>query len=518
MRKYFALLCFSMLFVNLNGQTKIAEVDYIHMSQTGVMQSGSEVTGYYALIKSKKKVKKQNVFQLLIFGKDLKNPTTTEILKSDDALPYDLSYNGTHICILFIDNSAKTIECDIWDTKGTKTGSYSPSTPIPSDEIKEYKGISSFELVPHKHGLLTALPGKGFLRYGLKEADDRRVAWEAFDNNGKAMWTGSTGITAEKLFEVVLYSYVHENLLFTIVSSMENARSKNKMYSTVMHNISTGKHVATFKNMVENNYATPHGIVFDKVKKDYLFYGMYSDAKMVDATHDNFRKGIYFQRVSADGKITWSKMLNWETELEKLLPEGSYKTNLTGGGLFIADLIEGNDGSYTMICEKFIYRMRIGVGVAVGTGGAGTGPTATVDLESQNIFTFSVNADFSAKSAMMLEKEKHDANQVYTFDYLSIPMYEVAIKIKNFALYDYCYTETGGGAPYCVYQDIDKMKSKSTKFSIKQAALGTGKFSAQEILSESYAYSMQRCVPGSVFLIEYNRKEDFVNFSLLKLK
>ncbi|HEY4799694.1 MAG TPA: DUF6770 family protein [Bacteroidia bacterium] len=202
----------SLTFRNASSQnTDFKGIKEISRNNVAAMMQNNEVIGYYILFFSDQLSDTENEYDLEILDNNLKVTHSSKIKISRSARLREAAFNGEGFCFCFVDILNKNIEYKLFDVNGLAKQSYTISEHTGNEAASTASQSSQVDYSGSSSGLY-AVPGKCFIRYGMKTSNGFRIFIEAFNNNGNKMWLTNSGTTTKKSYESLTPFFTDEKI------------------------------------------------------------------------------------------------------------------------------------------------------------------------------------------------------------------------------------------------------------------------------------------------------------------
>jgi len=516
-----ALFVLSFCFLKSQDVYDVTGVKRINPNDLQAIIENNEVKGYYTFYALDKANKKEYLYNLSILDNKLKVSYSVELKKAKHLRLMESSYNGDHFCFSFADFKKKTIEYLVLDKTGKQSGSY--TIKVSKKEMAYYVRMMQSDDDGYSGGL-TAIKGKGFIRYGYEKEKGLRIEIEMIDNMGKKVWSANSGVTSKKSYESAAPYYADENILITGISSREKMLStKGTKNAIVFFNTVDGKEKFRLPIVTDKYQLAAGGASFDPNTGTYFVFGQYYGLE--DNILKDDSKGMYIQEVDKTGKVIRENYSTWTGDVNNLLlkkvNKDKYANNMK---IFIHKIIRTADGKTFAIGEQ--YRKAVsaaGTALKVLAMASGSGGGASVmKIELYDMLVFEFDNAFKIKDVNVFEKEK--VNIMLPSGWGAIDANLLGYMMKMYGNFDYAYTAVTADRKQfnSAYVNYDKhiKKDEGSKYIIGNISYTKDKklvIDRINLKSKPTNFWVLQAKPGYVAILEYFRKEKKLTLRLEKL-
>lgn len=498
----------------LSQEKSFSNVKRISMNSVQAISNDGNIEGYYAFYFLEKADRKNNNYLLEIMDSKLKTTQQINITKSKNTILLEGKHNGTHFCFSFINTKDKTIESDIYNNDGTKTGSYN----IDDLDNVTYQTIYNYASLDDSYysGTLFPIKEKGFIiTYAIKD-DGVKYMNVFFDNTGEKQWTNKSN-NKDKSYET--FSVFFSNEKFTIGNF--NTRPKLMSMKDATSNImiidsETGKKVSTIELNEDGKHLIPSGFEYDNNDDQIFAFGeVFGDKNGKVDVKDKI--GFFVYTYSPDGKKTGGKICTWKEDVAKKI--GVNKKGKIGNGIsvMIHKVIKTSEGKYIAIGEQFNKEVSAG-GVAIKALG---GSASAMKIALYNFMSFEFDKDFNLEDVQVYTKDKD--NIILPEGYGIASEDKLGYLLKLYGWFNYNYTtqnkdKTNFSSAYTVYNKGSENKGKRyTVGVITSDDEGKIKQVDYDLKTKPTKFAVLPAKPGYVMIFEYFRKEKKAEIRLEKL-
>ncbi len=520
LKKTIAALFLLVFGINANAQT--ASVNNIKRlngaGATAIIESG-EVKGYYSFFYLEKENRKENNYSLQIMDNNFKVLYNVPLTLSKNYRLLESSYNGERFCFSFVDLKEKKMDYKLFDKQGKSVGSYQVTDMSNSEIQMMAMKVQSDDDV--YSGGLQAIPGKGFVAYGVEKEGGYRIVLDMFDNAGKKLWTAGSGATTKKSFESAYPVFANEKVVASLISTTESRMGKDpKMFCSFM-DVATGKEIFRTKTETPKAEFLPVGVSYDKLNDEYFVYGEYfkpGDNQMKDKS-----LGFFFNIFDSKGTLKKESFADWTKDIGKVIPvnsKGKFADNMS---VAIHNMVRTSDGKIYAIGEQ--YKKAIAAGAAalnvlsMATGGGGSG-ASSVKIELHDMMVFEFDANFQITGATIYEKDKVNVLLPQGYGMLSTPM--LGFILRMYGWFDYSYTTVNSDQTKfnAAYVNYDRDKEEGNGYVVGNIALDANKkltIDKIKLSKKPTRYGVMPAKPGYVAVWQYFKKTKTLEFTLEKL-
>ncbi len=481
-------VCF-FFFSPIIGQNKsYTGIKNLYGNAIRTITDNNEVKGYTIFSCLDKVNEKENIYQLLIFDNMLNDTLAIELKKSNTIVPIENSFNGDHFCFSFLDSKAKKLEYLFVDKTGKETGKYS-ITDLSMNEMAAFVQMSKGTLIPIKE--------KGFVHYGIEKENGYRVIIEMLDNDGKKLWTKTSGFTQDKKsYESIAPYYSDANYVVSGILSRKQALSTNWEGITVCHNAITGKEVFKIPSNQAQYDLFTEGVSYDETSGEFLIFGTFSKPK------DIVSLGIYIQVVDKQGVLKKEIFSRWDQEISAATPSAVKNKLDKHSSIVIHEIIRVPNGQIFAIGEQFHPSINPG------------------KVEIGDLVVYEFDHDFKISNVHLFEKNKTIIELPQGMGVLNGTA-TIGYYLKDKSLFDYSYTTTSPDKTTfnIVYVYSEKFKDESSKFSVGSISYSNKKLDRNtiDLSSTAYLYWTKPTIPGYICIFECFRKTKQLNIRMEKI-
>jgi hypothetical protein len=513
-----ALLVLSFGFLKSQEVFDITGVKRISANDLRAIIENNEVKGYYAFYALDKASGSEYLYNLAILDNKLKVKYSIELKRPKKIRLMESSYNGGHFCFSFADFKKKTIEYLVLDNTGKQTGSY--IIKCSKSEMSLYARYMQSDDDGYSGGL-TAIKGKGFIRYGYDKEKGIRIEIEMIDNMGKKVWTANSGVTSKKSYESANPFYADENILITAIASREKVlSSKGIKNAIVFFNANDGKEKFRLPVVTDKYQISAGGAAFDQDTKTYFVFGQYYGLE--DNVFKDDSKGMYIQEIDQSGKIIRENYSTWAGDVNNLLlkkvNKDKYENNMK---VFIHKIVRTADGKTFAIGEQ--YRKAVSaLGVASAVLSRGQGGASIMKIELYDMLVFEFDNAFKIKDVNVFEKEKTGVELPRGMGMVDANYLGYMLKLYGWFDYEYTAVTADRKQFNSAYVNYDKhiKKSEGSKYVIGNISYTKDKklvIDRINLKTKPTAFWVLQAKPGYIAIFEYYKKEKKASIRLEKL-
>ncbi|MFM9945850.1 MAG: DUF6770 family protein [Bacteroidia bacterium] len=502
----------------------ITDIKKVYLQSARALIENDQVKGYYTFTFMDKANKKENIYVLNIMDNNLEIVYSVELVKDRNFILLESSFNGTTFCFSFINYKKKVVEYMILDNKGETAGTYT-TQKLSNSELQYMTTLVTSEDDTYSGGII-AVPGQGFVRYGMEKGNGWRYIMELIDNKGDKVWEATSGNENKKAYEWTSPMYANENTIVTMVNTREKYLStKNTKVYCVFTDAKTGEEV--FKTEPESDGAKkysyqPIGVSYDVKLNEYFMYGEYF--KKGDNVAKDKSEGFYFQNLSNDGKVNHETFASWTGDIAKVIKVSSKGKMEDGMSVAIHTMVRTSDGKIFAIGEQYKKAVSAG-GVALNVLAAAAGGStdaSIMKIELHDIVIFEFDEKLKLDKANIFEKAKTNIQLPKGYEFLSTPM--LGFMMKSYGLFDYNFTicSSDKSTFNCAYTNYDKTGKEdkaASNYIIGNIAYTGGKLVSDKIRLEKKptAFLVMPAKPGYIAIMEYFKKKKTIDLRLEKL-
>lgn len=471
-------------------------VTQVKLRNTGAIIQNTEVKGYYQFYNLEKQDRKNNNYLLNILDENLKEINSVTIVRPNSYLLVESAFNGDAFAFLFYDNKEKSLELIAYDLTLKEMGKV-------TKKLNNKYTAASYAYIaqgnPSSQAFLAAVPGKGFVYYGIKEDSKSDYEIEFYDNAMKRVWT-SYGPEDDYDFENSAEAFQNEQYVGSLILKRKGVMSTDVEFDLLVQTVGDGKQLFRMPLQTAKYKVSLTQSAFDKEKQEFVIFGEYYNKE--DNALKNESLGFINLHLDLKGKVVSEKINPW-TSINKLIPakdkEGFDKTSI-----MFHSFVKTSDGQTYAIGEQYKK--------------GGTPMAAKINVFNMVIFQF--DADFLIKKIHVFEKDKNSLSLPQGMLLFSPKL--LSYVAKSMGGFDYYFTQVSPDKSTFVvtYVNYDKEKGEKAKNVLGSIILTPEKEFTVDKLSlnrKSTAYRVYRGKPGYVMVNEYFENEKRLDTRLEKL-
>lgn len=514
------LLAALFLPVTMFSQTaEITGVKNVSISSSNSISTKYDTKGYYMFYKLEKADKGFVNYKLEIFNDNLAATHSVVLKKPKNSYLLEGKFNGTHFCFSYMNYKLKTLEYDVYDLEGKKTGSYTIKDIDKNYFYTIYTQIQAED--SYYSGGVLEVPNKGFVLMYAKDAKGLKISVDMIDNTGKKKWTVKSG-NADKAYENANLLFADEENVFLTVDSKPSAMSKEFNSELLYINVTSGKVVSKTDFSNKTHFFWPFGVDFDETNKEYLVYGEYYGKKN-GKLNLKAKEGFFVTQLSKDGKLSDSKTISWQKDFKSKISVSDKGKMEDGVGIFVHKILRLKNGKYYVVAEQF-NKTASGAGIAsaVLSGGNRSG-VSTSQVTILNMIVITLTNDFKVEDVNIIEKKKSRVLLPPGAGYVNENA--LGLYVKTYGGFDYNYTSVNRTNDNfnIVYVNYDKSQKESKGDS--KYYTGIIGLDASEKVTETKLnlktkptfFNVMRSKAGYIILFEYFKKQKKATFRMEKL-
>ena len=499
--------------IGLSQKTSISGVKRYSSRGLGVIKEDNQVKGYYFFYLKDKVSRELTSYGLYIYNNNLEATHNIEFTKPKNSMLLESSYNGDRLCFSFVNQKLKTLELDMYDNSGKLVSTYSVKDVSPA-ELNYYVSMVQSE-EDEFNGSLMAVPGKGFIRYGMEKEGGYRTSIEFIDNNGKKAWATEPFSKEKKSYETTEPVFANENVAVTNISVRPKLMSSDIDYNMVVHEISSGKELFKFPLIHDKGHLVMMGMNYDAAENQYLLYGEYYGKTGNGRLDVKNKQGFFVQVYDKNGKLVKENFSSWEKDIAAIIPVASKGRMENDAIIFVHNVIKTADGNYFAIGEEFKKKVS---GRAMLVNAAG-GEAALMEIQMMNMVVFQFDKDLKPVKAYIIEKKK--SHILLQKGMSTVSPHKLGYIMKLYGYFDYAFTtESNDKSTFnSVYINYARDKENDSNLDV-----GTIYYKDKEIAVDHVKLNTRpssfKIIPaksGYITILEYQRKTKTVELRLEKL-
>src|SRR6478736_4704872 len=162
-----------------------ADVVEVKLRNAGPIFQNGQVKGYFNFYNLEKQDRKNNNYLLSVTDENLREIKSITIVRPNSYLLVDGVFNGEAFAFLFYDTKEKSIELIAYDKTLKESGK-----KLRKLENKYANMMYAYMAQGHEatQAFIKAVPGKGFIYYGIKDESKSDFEIEFYDNTMKRTW------------------------------------------------------------------------------------------------------------------------------------------------------------------------------------------------------------------------------------------------------------------------------------------------------------------------------------------
>ncbi len=500
-------------------KTTIDNIYSVSLKNSGTIESGGEVKGYFYFYVSDKVDRSTNEYTIQVLDENLREVNRIKFEDDKKEQLIETSYNTSSMLFLFMNAGERTFTSKIYGLDGKLRQTYTRELDKRSMAFLTQSGslravnndeaANKFVYDIENKGYLAVIPlrdGKDYsFEIGIIRSDTKKQLTYAADYGdykyATASYLGTSGDVA--VFEVLK----KEKLM------------SNKLESSLLGiDINTGRKRFDIDENATKYKFLPLNISNLNNSNEILLLGNYYDKD--DRVMKNATMGVAAITIDGKGKILNQKYNSWAGDFAKFFNIDAKGKLENVGYLYFHKLVQTEDGDIYAIGEGY-NRVASGAGIALTVLGAATrssnGGSSVTNLNITNMVLVRFDNQFNVKDVKIYEKNKNRFS-LPGGDYVSAHL--LAAAAKTMGAYDYEFTRVNNthSSFYVAFSDYERGKDyKGMVF--RSIAYNEGQITTDKLQLKSTASSM-RVLPaktGSILVSEYFKKEKKIDIRLEKL-
>lgn len=473
-----------------------SDVTQVQLRNAGAIIQNTEVKGYYQFYNLEKQDRKNNNYLLNILDENLKEINAVTIVRPNSYLLVESAFNGEAFGFLFYDYKEKSLELIAYDRTLKETGKV-------TKELKNKFTAASYAYIaqgnPASQAFLAAVPGKGFVYYGIKEDSKSDYEIEFYDNTMKRKWA-AYGPEDDYDFENSAEAFQDEQYVGSLILKRKGLMSTDIEFDFLVQTVADGKLVFSIPLQTSKYKVSLTQASFNQEKQQFVVFGEYYNK--ADNAMKSQSLGFITMSLDMKGKVVSEKVNAWPA-INKLVAEKD-KEGFDETSIMFHNFVKTSDGQTYAIGEQYKK--------------GGTPMAAKVNVFNMVIFQF--DADFVIKKVHVFEKDKNSLSLPAGMLLFSPKL--LSYVAKGLGGFDYYFTQTSTDKSTFVvaYVNYDKEKGEKAKNVLGSIILTPEKEFVVDKLPlnrKSTAFRVFRGKPGYVMVSEYFEKEKRLDTRLEKL-
>jgi hypothetical protein len=473
-----------------------SDVTQVQLRNAGAIIQNGEVKGYYQFYNLEKQDRKNSNYLLNILDENLKEISAVTIVRPNSYLLVESAFNGDAFGFLFYDYKEKSLELIAYDRNLKETGKV-------TKELKNKFTAAAYAYIaqgnPASQAFLAAVPGRGFVYYGIKEDSKSDYEIEFYNNSMKKIWA-SYGPDDDYDFENSAEAFQSEQYVGSLILKRKGLMSTDIEFDLLVQTTGDGKSLFKIPLQTSKYKVSLTQGSFDAEKQQFVIFGEYYNKE--DNAMKSESLGFINLTLDLKGKVVSEKVNPWTT-INKLVP-AQHKEGFDKTSVMFHSFVKTSDGQTYAIGEQ--YRK------------GGTPMAAKVNVFNMVIFQF--DADFIIKKIHIFEKDKNSLSLPQGMLLFSPKL--LSYVAKSLGGFDYYFTQVApDNSTFVVtYVNYDKEKGERSKNVLGSIILTPEKeFTVDKfpLNRESTSFRVFRGKPGYVMVSEYFEKEKRLETRLEKL-
>jgi hypothetical protein len=320
----------------------------IQLRNMGPIYNKNQVTGYYMFYKVDKVSGKLNSYLLRILDQNLNVVSENRLEESKHLSLLEASYNDESLMFKFYDPNQKKLTFYNYDSK-------SQLIAKTEREIESRMETLTYNLLAAKEesdgNALYAVPGKGFVDYGMKKGDKLGYSItfypHAKDQKG---WTYESADKSKEVEHAGFFAVSKEVLISAVIKRKSVMTMDFEMYLLLI-NVGTGQKL--FEKKIEDpQYELGFINAFvDDQTGNIALLGQYY--KQNDNVVKDKSLGLCAYLLDREGNVITKNFASWATDIRKFLPVDAQGKIEDVGYLYFHKIIRAAGGKIFAIAEQY---------------------------------------------------------------------------------------------------------------------------------------------------------------------
>lgn len=517
--KLLLLLCFVMLsqLTFAQGKLSIDNVYALTLRNSGTINDGDEIKGYYLFYQSDKIDKKFNEFTLRILDQNLRIANDIKFIDSKNLRLMEAAYNGDKLMFAFHDIENKSHSYRVYGTDGKIKTTYTTKLSKGANLYHFIENMNSeMNNIDRTDKNLYSIDMKGYI--SLIPTNNFTSSSFSINYYGSAeenQWTYTPESRSNYMTEADVVGFSEREIFIEEIKTKTNMMGGGNIESWLLClDIKTGKKVYEVLTKTNEIQFLPITVMQDSSENETKLIGLYykSDAYVTKAKP----LGIVFITLNKSGEVKKETRLSWENEFSKFLKTNAYGKIEDIGYLYFHEIIKSSNGKYYAITEGFT-KADDGAGKALGVYLGSTNVPAKI--KTTDMLMIELNENFTINDIKIYPKNPN-YYMVAGGAFMTPHMASYQLKL-NYGGFDYDFFQGNKDRSNFVigYTNVKKSNERVEEVSLNTITFYNGEFTTDKINLETNATRI-RVLPaklGSVLIMEYFKKEKKLELRLEKI-
>lgn len=504
-----------LFFLNASAQKKsLDNVLTIQLKNMGPIYNKNLVSGYYMFYKVDRINRKTNSYLLRIFDQNLNEISESKIEESKDFDLLEAAYNEESLIFKFYDSRDKKLVFYHYDSKSQLKSKVERKV---ESKMEMYQYTSQVDKEESDGISLYAVPGKGFVDYGMKKEGKLGYTINFYpEGKEQKAWTYESQDKSKEV-EAAGFFGVGADVIISSVLKRKRMTSTDMDPYLLVVNIHTGQKV--FEKLVEDDMYSLYFMnsFVDPASGNIALLGQYY--KKDDNVVKGKSLGLCSYILDPQGNIITKNYASWLNDVRKFLPVNASGKIEHMGYLFFHKMLRTANGKYYAVGEQY-KKAASALGIAATVLGGGRRVSAGVTkmvIEDMVLLEFS--AQFKLENVQIFDKTKTNVELGPELDFAGPQI--TALYLKSLGYFDYSFTQINAeNTTFSVgYVDYEKKKGQKNGLVFGAVTYADQQFSTDKLSLKTEASSLRVMPgkPGYILLTEYFRKDKKLDMRLEKI-
>lgn len=516
MFKQILTLWFMLVVCQLNAQSYTFEgVRSASSGSTKTITKGKEVVGYIVFYKRDKADRNNDNYGFDLLDEKLNKINSVKFPLPSNVILLNTVYNGEALGLMFYDTKKYNYIFKSFDSALQPLGTTFLEKLNKNElgllyKMAEYGADGSYTYNIH------AVPGKGFVRPGVGKSNSQ-YKLTFYDHAFKEKWVYETP-EESKDYEFFSVSEVNEKYITGITIRRSGALSTKMTYFLTVFEVETGKKIMDTAIETAKQQLSLTSIILKAGSDELLIQGEYyaeDDKPGVDKS-----KGIFIKTYNlATQKEVNLKLLSWSKDIFKLF-DTKAKASIEDKFLnFTHTIIPMPNGHYYMVFEQY-KKVVDGGALVLSLASMGNIRGPITKLKIGNIWLMEMDATMTPINVKYYQKDESVVVLPGSIELMG-PGY-VGWLAKLTGQFDFQFLQKSEDGTFNIaYINYDREKGEKTKtvvgniFMPKEGTLSFDKIDVT--VPKQTTFFLYPAQPGYVMLAQFMRKEEKLEFKLVKL-
>ncbi|MBD0256492.1 MAG: hypothetical protein ICV83_12305 [Cytophagales bacterium] len=516
MKKLFFLVLLSMLTAHCGFQAQAQQktldnVLTIQLRNMGPIYNKNQVTGYYMFYKVDKINGKMNSYLLRIFDQNLNVVSESRLEESKYLSLLEASYNDESLMFKFYDANQKKLSFYNYDSKSQLIAKferkvesrYEIATYYTQAEKEESDGNSLF-----------AVPGKGFVDYGMKKGDKLGYSITFYPHAKEQKgWTYESPDKSKEVENAGFFG-VSKDVLISAVVKRKSLMTQNFETYLLLINVNTGQKLFE-KKIEDSQYELSFINAFvDDQTGNVALLGQYY--KQNDNVVKDKSLGLCSYLLDREGNVITKNFASWATDVRKFLPVNAQGKIEDVGYLYFHKIVKTANGKIFAVGEQY---RKVASAAGIATRMLISNQAGVTKMVTEDLVLMEFTPQFKLENVKIFDKSKTNIELGAQYDFAGPQV--MALVLKTLGGFDYSFTQVNeDNTTFSVgYVDYEKKKGEKNQLIFGAITYADQQYATDKISLETEASSLRvmPAKPGYVLITEYFRKDKKLDMRLEKI-